>query len=70
MLILGLAIGVFAGMKLAVARRAWSDYATTKASVPGLRKTAWGLRRVAFTRAGLVLLILIAALSYAASGQR
>ncbi|MFC7549754.1 hypothetical protein [Plantactinospora sp. GCM10030261] len=70
MLVLGLAIGLVAGTKLAVARRAWKDYTVTKSSVAGLRKTAWTLRRGAFTRAGLVILLLIAAMSYAASGQR
>jgi hypothetical protein len=65
-LLLGLALGLFAGIAFAVARRSWRDYRNTKKLVPGMRKTAWGLIRLAATRGGIVLLLCIAAVGWAA----
>jgi hypothetical protein len=66
----GVALGLIAGIAFAVARLAWRDYTTTKASVPGLRKAAWALIRVAFTKGGIVLLLCVAAVGWAALGGK
>ena len=49
-------------------RRAWTDYTATRDSVPGLQKAAWALIRVTFTRGGLVVLLCLAAVGWAAVG--
>ena len=67
-LILGVTLGLFAGIAFAVARRAWVDYRKTKQLVPGMRRTAWGLTRIATTKGGIVLLLCIAAVGWAAMG--
>jgi hypothetical protein len=70
-LVLGVALGLFAGIAYAVARRAWVDYRKTVDLVPGMRKTAWALIRLATAKGGIVLLLCIAAVSWAAlSGDR
>ncbi|MFB9239796.1 hypothetical protein ACFFWC_30445 [Plantactinospora siamensis] len=69
LLIIGVVMGVVAGRSWATARRAWGDYTVTKASVPKFRKTAWGLMRAAFTKGGIVVLICLAAMGYAAVGN-
>lgn len=51
----GTVAGFAAGYAVAVARRAWHDYLTTRASVPVLRRGAWW----ASGRAGLRLLALV-----------
>jgi hypothetical protein len=68
-LVLGVALGLFAGIAFAVARRAWVDYRKTKALVPGMRKTAWALVGVATTKGGIVLLLCIAAVGWAAMAR-
>ena len=70
-LLLGVILGLVVGIAFAIARRAWTDYAKTKAGLPGMRKGAWGLIRIAASRAGIVLLICVAAVAWAAiGGQR
>lgn len=69
-LIFGVGLGLIVGIAYAVARRAWRDYQTARASVPVLRRTAWRLIRLATTRVGLIVLICAAALGYAAVGER
>jgi hypothetical protein len=68
LLAVGILIGGVVGAAYARARRGWSDYQTTKKSVPVLRKTAWLLIRLAATKAGVVVLLLIGAVAYAAVG--
>ena len=65
-LILGVTLGLIVGIAYAVARRAWVDYRKTKELVPGMRKTAWGLIRIATTKGGIVFLLCVAAVSWAA----
>ena len=69
-LLLGVALGLFAGIALAIARRAWVDYRKTKDSLPGMRTAAWTLTRIATTRGGIVLLLCLAAVGWAAVGGR
>ncbi|WP_157756962.1 hypothetical protein [Plantactinospora sp. KBS50] len=69
LLVVGVVLGVVAGRSWATARRAWGDYSATKASVPKFRKTAWTLVRAAFTKGGVVALICLAAMGYAAVGR-
>jgi H+/Cl- antiporter ClcA len=69
-LMIGIAIGATVGIAFAVARRAWQDYQKAKAGVPVLRKAAWALIRIVTTRAGLVALLLAAAVTWAAVGER
>ncbi|GAB3796930.1 hypothetical protein [Micromonospora zhanjiangensis] len=68
-LTIGVVLGVAVGIAYAVARRAWKDYKVTKASLTGLRSGALGLVRVAFTRGGLVILLCLAAMGWAAVGK-
>lgn len=67
-LLLGVVLGLVAGIAYAVARRAWTDYRKAKANLPVLRKLAWALTRMAGTRAGIVLLICLVAVGWAAAG--
>ncbi|MGH3734509.1 MAG: hypothetical protein ACRDT6_02630 [Micromonosporaceae bacterium] len=41
----GLVLGWLTGRRYQKASRAWTDYRTTKASVPGFRAVAWALTR-------------------------
>jgi hypothetical protein len=68
LLVVGILIGGVVGAAYARARRGWSDYQTTKKSVPVLRKAAWLLIRLAATKIGVVALLLIGAVAYAAVG--
>ncbi|MDG4791425.1 hypothetical protein O7626_36975 [Micromonospora sp. WMMD1102] len=68
MLLVGVAFGLFAGVAYAMARRAWTDYRKIRASLPGLRGTAWAMTRIATSRVGIVLLICLAAVGWAAVG--
>ncbi|MEV4755656.1 hypothetical protein AB0J86_11170 [Micromonospora sp. NPDC049559] len=65
-LMLGVVLGLSAGIAFAVAWRAWVDYRKTRELVPGMRRTAWTLTRVATTRGGVILLLCIAAVGWAA----
>ena len=47
---LGIFIGFVVGVAFAVARRAWVDYTKTKASLPGLKTTAWAMTRTSAGR--------------------
>lgn len=68
LLTVGVLIGCVVGAAYARARRGWSDYQNTKKSVPVLRKAAWALIRLAFTKVGIVVLLIIGAAAYAAMG--
>jgi hypothetical protein len=69
-LALGVVLGLVAGIAFAVARRSWVDYRKTKATVPVMRKAAWGLIRIAISKGGIVLLLCVAAASWAAASDR
>nr|MDT0660220.1 hypothetical protein [Micromonospora sp. DSM 115978] len=64
-LLLGVVFGLVAGMAYVIAKRAWSDYGKAKAGLPGMRRTAWTLTRIATTRIGIVVLVCVAAVAYA-----
>lgn len=64
-LLLGLAIGFVAGYAAAAARRAWSDFTKTKASLPGLKKTAWGATKPAGGWIVVVVVLAVAAVAWA-----
>ncbi|MFD0786877.1 hypothetical protein ACFQZ8_23510 [Micromonospora azadirachtae] len=66
LLLVGLLIGSGVGSAYARARRGWADYQTVKKTVPTARKTAWLLIRGVTTKVGVVALLLIGAVAYAA----
>ncbi|MGC5021115.1 hypothetical protein [Micromonospora sp. DT47] len=68
LLAVGILGGGVMGAAYARARRGWSDYQTTKRSVPILRKAAWLLIRLAATKIGIVALLLVGAVAYATVG--
>ncbi|MGC5029462.1 hypothetical protein [Micromonospora sp. DT229] len=68
LLLVGLIIGTGVGSSYARARRGWTDYQTAKKTVPGARRGAWLLIKVATTKIGVILLLLIGAVAYAATG--
>ncbi|MEV1332093.1 hypothetical protein AB0J20_21250 [Micromonospora costi] len=68
LLLVGLLIGSGVGSAYTRARRGWTDYQTVKKSVPGARKTAWLLIRAVTTKIGVIALLLIGAVAYAAVG--
>ncbi|SCL21094.1 hypothetical protein GA0070624_2222 [Micromonospora rhizosphaerae] len=68
LLALGVVMGCLLGAAYARARRGWADYQTIKKSVPGSRRTAWLLIRLVTTRIGVVALLLLGAVAYAAVG--
>ena len=68
LLAVGILIGGVTGAAYARARRGWTDYQTTKKSVPVLRRAAWLFIRLAATKVGVVVLLLIGAVAYAAVG--
>ncbi|MER7889516.1 hypothetical protein ABTX15_06810 [Micromonospora sp. NPDC094482] len=69
LLVAGLLIGTGVGSAYTRARRGWADYQTVKKSVPGARKTAWLLIRAVTTKVGVIALLLIGAVAYAAVGS-
>ncbi|MFK3985280.1 hypothetical protein ACI2K4_33510 [Micromonospora sp. NPDC050397] len=69
MLTIGVVLGLTVGVAYAVARRSWVDYRKAKAGIPGARKAAWALIRVAVSKGGIVLLLCIAAVSWAATSD-
>ncbi|WP_377532414.1 hypothetical protein [Micromonospora sp. GCM10011542] len=69
LLLVGLVIGCGVGSAYARARRGWSDYQTIKRSVPGARRGAWLLIRVVTTKVGVIALLLVGAVAYAAAGS-
>ncbi|MFI7607567.1 hypothetical protein ACIBTV_20840 [Micromonospora sp. NPDC049366] len=69
LLLVGLLIGSGVGSAYTRARRGWADYQTAKKGVPGARKTAWLLIRAVTTKIGVIALLLIGAVAYAAVGS-
>jgi hypothetical protein len=69
LLLVGLIIGCGVGSAYTRARRGWSDYQTAKNTVPGARRTAWLLIRAATTKVGVIALLLVGAVAYAAVGS-
>lgn len=67
-LMVGLVVGFITGVAYTAARYAWVNYKSTKASVPRLRRAAWGLTGVAGSRIGLVVLLVVAGVVFAAIG--
>ncbi|SCG70785.1 hypothetical protein GA0070609_4532 [Micromonospora echinaurantiaca] len=68
LLLVGLVIGCGVGSAYARARRSWADYQTIKKSVPGARRAAWLLIRAVTTKIGVIALLLVGAVAYAAVG--
>ncbi|MFG3418908.1 hypothetical protein ACIBTZ_10590 [Micromonospora sp. NPDC049460] len=66
LLLVGLIIGTGVGSAYARARRGWADYQTVKKTVPGARRTAWLLIKVVTTKIGVIALLLVGAVAYAA----
>ncbi|MFG1778511.1 hypothetical protein ACGFIR_11845 [Micromonospora sp. NPDC049051] len=69
LLLVGLLIGTGVGSAYARARRGWADYQTAKKTVPGARRAAWLLIKVATTKIGVIALLLVGAVAYAAAGS-
>ena len=69
LLLVGLIIGCGVGSAYARARRGWSDYQTVKKTVPGARRGAWLLIRAVTTKVGVIVLLLVGAVAYAAAGS-
>ncbi|RKN49659.1 hypothetical protein [Micromonospora endolithica] len=68
LLLVGLIIGSGVGSSYARARRGWKDYQTAKKTVPGARRAAWLLIKVVSTKVGVIALLLVGAVAYAAAG--
>ena len=68
LLLVGVIIGSGVGSSYARARRGWNDYRTAKKTVPGARRAAWLLIKVVTTKIGVIALLLIGAVAYAAAG--
>jgi hypothetical protein len=67
-LLVGVVLGLVVGIAYAIARRAWADYRKARAGLPGLRRAAWALVMIATTRGGIVVLLCLAAVGWAAVG--
>ncbi|MEV1147284.1 hypothetical protein [Micromonospora sp. NPDC049799] len=67
LLLMGLIIGTGVGSSYARARRGWTDYQTAKKTVPGARRAAWLLIKVVTTKIGVIALLLVGAVAYAAA---
>ncbi|GIJ28334.1 hypothetical protein Vqi01_34960 [Micromonospora qiuiae] len=68
LLVVGLIVGSGVGSSYARARRGWNDYQAAKKTVPGARRAAWLLIKVVTTKIGVIVLLLIGAVAYAAVG--
>ncbi|WBB56887.1 hypothetical protein [Verrucosispora sp. WMMD573] len=68
LLLVGLIIGSGVGSSYARARRGWNDYQAAKKTVPGARRAAWMLIKVVTTKVGVIALLLVGAVAYAAVG--
>ncbi|MEH0824577.1 MULTISPECIES: hypothetical protein [unclassified Micromonospora] len=68
LLAVGLFVGWGVGVQYARAKRGWTDYKAAKNAVPGARKTAWLLVRAVTTKVGVIALLLVGAVAYAAVG--
>jgi hypothetical protein len=67
LLVVGLIIGTGVGSSYARARRGWTDYQTVKKTVPVARRAAWLLIKVVTTKIGVIALLLVGAVAYAAA---
>ncbi|GAA2707642.1 hypothetical protein ACFY2R_12640 [Micromonospora olivasterospora] len=67
LLLVGLFVGCGVGAAYARARRGWKDYQTARKTVPTTRRVAWGLIRAVTTKIGVVALLLVGAVAYAAT---
>jgi hypothetical protein len=68
LLLVGLFIGCGVGAAYAKARRGWKDYQAARNTVPTARRAAWVLIRAATTKIGVIALLLLGAVAYAAVG--
>ncbi|WP_320065144.1 hypothetical protein [Micromonospora sp. RTGN7] len=68
LLVVGLIVGSAVGSAYARARRGWRDYQTARNTVPGARRAAVGLISAATTKIGMIALLLVGAVAYAAAG--
>ncbi|MFF0719456.1 hypothetical protein [Verrucosispora sp. NA02020] len=68
LLLVGLIIGSGVGSSYARARRGWNDYQAAKKTVPGARRAAWLLIKVVTTKVGVIALLLVGAVAFAAVG--
>jgi hypothetical protein len=68
-LVIGLIVGFPAGMAYAVARRAWKDFRATRTLVAGLRRNAWGVSRAAAGWLVGIVVLAVAAVGWAATGD-
>ncbi|RIV40660.1 hypothetical protein [Micromonospora radicis] len=68
LLLVGLIVGSGVGASYARARRGWKDYQTARKTVPGARRAAWLMIKVVTTKIGVIVLLLIGAVAYAAAG--
>lgn len=68
LLAVGLFVGWGVGVQYARAKRGWTDYKAAKNAVPGARRTAWLLVRAVTTKVGVIALLLVGAVAYAAVG--
>ncbi|MEU5939364.1 hypothetical protein ABZ807_09255 [Micromonospora sp. NPDC047548] len=68
LLAVGLFVGWGVGVQYARAKRGWTDYKAAQRAVPGARKTAWLLVRAVTTKVGVIALLLVGAVAYAAVG--
>nr|WP_230416820.1 hypothetical protein [Micromonospora tarapacensis] len=67
-MLVGLIIGSGVGSSYARARRGWNDYQAAKKTVPGARRAAWLLIKMVTTKVGVIALLLVGAVAYAAAG--
>ncbi|WP_431977310.1 hypothetical protein [Micromonospora haikouensis] len=69
LLVVGLLVGCGVGSAYARARRGWADYRTARNTVPGARRAAFGLIRAVTTKVGVIALLLVGAVAYAAGSD-
>ncbi|TDC78944.1 hypothetical protein E1193_19950 [Micromonospora sp. KC606] len=68
LLAVGLFLGWGVGTQYARAKRGWTDYKAAQRAVPGARRAAWLLVRAVTTKVGVIALLLVGAVAYAAAG--
>ncbi|MGC4805287.1 hypothetical protein [Micromonospora sp. DT233] len=68
LLVVGLIVGWAVGSAYTRARRGWRDYLTARSTVGGARRAAIGLIGAATTKIGVIALLLVGAVAYAAAG--
>lgn len=69
-LVTGVIVGVFLGIAVAVRRRAWRDYRTIKATVPGLQNGAWASTLREARNGFLAILLVVSAVVAVMGGGR